>query len=162
MHLIKIFLVVMFFLFGINAYSQDSTRISHIDSIVSSINKLNLQVYKNSSTQKLRDSEINWTIYLTEVFDNGVLKKHQYKMSSLDHENGIYTPFLQSTTFYYDQNQLIKVEKSRLQFEKQSLLEWYFLDDKLLKDTGKDSSLANSFLSNAKEFLERAKWKEKK
>ena len=147
---------------GINSYAQDSYKIENIDSLVSSINRLNLQVHLDSSTKKVADIEMELKTYSLVVFDNGVLRKYQIKMSSFDHENNVYTPFSQSTTFYYDQNKLIKVEKSRLQFEKQSVLEWYFSDDKLLKCTDTNSSLASSFLINAKEFLKRAKWIEKK
>ena len=162
MHLMKILLACTFFFCGINSYSQDAAAITHIDSIVNTINKLHLQVYEDSVTKKIADPEMEMKTYLLEVFDDGVLKKYQYKMKSLDNENGIYTTFIQSTAFYYDQDQLIKVEQSRLQFEKRSDLNWYYSNDTLLKYPGNDPGRSDSFLSAAKEFLKHAHWRQKK
>ena len=158
----KTFLVSVFLFCAINSYSQDATKIAHIDSLVSSINKLNLQVYIDSSAKKIPDAEISMNLYLTTVFDAGILKKYQVKNSSSDSRDGISTPFIQSTTFYYDQGQLIKVEESRLQYENRSDVEWYYSNDTLLKYTGKDPAKANTLLANGKEYFKRIKWREKK
>ncbi len=149
-------LLFLAFLFTwVNSYSQD--RITIIDSLVNIANMMKTEINVDSSTQKLPDSETILTTYFTRVFDNGLLKKYELKASSFDNTNGIHTPFIQSTTFYYDDNKLIKAETFRLQYEAKTNFEWYYFDDKLIKCTAKDSSKSESLLATAKQFLKGAK-----
>jgi hypothetical protein len=123
------------FLFAIiltcgKAYSQDTTKIHQIDSLVFLINNSSLPVQRDTIKQNRPEIGLKMTTYLAGiVHDNELLKYSQHVNSSVV-EDGSTRQMNSANTFYYDHNKLIKVEEYITEGEKHMEANWYYLDDK--------------------------------
>ncbi|MET0394769.1 MAG: hypothetical protein ABW019_16605, partial [Chitinophagaceae bacterium] len=66
------------------------------------------------------------------VFDGSELKKYENKALAIRTEKGAPDSLLTSTTFYFHQNQLVKVEEWGDKEYKKVYVDWYFWEGRCL------------------------------
>jgi aspartate oxidase len=125
----KMILLHALFFVSINARSQDA-KVRQIDSIVNVINKSNLKAQKDSILKDYSELGLTMKTYVTVVVDGNELKKYINNVHSVTQENGIEKQTVSSSTFYYNQNKLIKVDEFIIEENRKGEAEWYFSDDK--------------------------------
>ena len=150
-------LFLFFFLFGATkTFSQDTVRIKQIDSLAKAINNSNFKIHTDSMTQDLSQMGLLMKTYLTAVTDSNQLKKYTNKVYATRVEGGVSKQTTTSSSFYFDQNKLIKVEEFIIEADKENHADWYFADDKPLHYTlknEKSEERANFLLNIAKTML---------
>jgi len=146
----KIFFL-FFFLFGATkTFSQDTIRIRQIDSLAKAINNSNFQIHTDSMSQDFPQVGLWMKTYLITVTDSNQLKKYVNKVYSTQLVSGVSTMATTSSSFYFDQNKLIKVEEFIIEDNKENHADWYYADDKPLYYTLKNekSEERSKFLLN--------------
>ncbi len=155
----KIFLSILF-LYVLQAQSQDTLKIKQIDSLVKVINNSGLKTQYDSILQNHPELGLKMKTYLTAVTNGEELKKYVNKVNSEIKENGKVKKMNSSSTFYFDQYKLIKVEEFANQDEKQKHFDWYFANDKPIYYTmqsDKAVERATLLLAIAEGFLKQFK-----
>ena len=112
--------------------AQDTTKIRHIDHLVSLINTGNFRLRVDSIIQDLPDIGLKTQTYLTAVLDSGNLKKYVNYVVNTTKQNNVFKEMITSSSFYFDSNKLIKVEEFGGQGDKRVSFEWYYNNDKPL------------------------------
>jgi len=132
-------LFLFFFLFGATkTFSQDTVRIKQIDSLAKAINNSNFKIHTDSMTQDFSQMGLLMKTYLTAVTDSNQLKKYTNKVYATRVEGGVSKQTTTSSSFYFDQNKLIKVEEFIIEDNKENHADWYYADDKPLYYTVKN------------------------
>ena len=152
----KMILFLALFFVCTNAQSQDTAKMKQIDSIVNVINASNLKVQKDSILKDYSELGFTMKTYVTMVLDGKELKKYSDSTNAVNHENGIEKQTNSSSTFYYDQNKLIKVEESIEEETRKGKVQWYFSDGKPLFSTlpsEKEQERAELLLTISKSVL---------
>ena len=148
---------LFFFLFGVQKiFSQDTIRIRQIDSLAKAINNSNFKVHTDSTSQDFELVGLWMKTYLITVTDSNQLKKYVNKVYSTRLVSGVSTKATTSSSFYFDQNKLIKVEEFMIEDDEEDHADWYFADDKPLHYTlknEKSEERANFLLNIAKTML---------
>ena len=119
-------------LFTLRANSQDKLKIRQIDSLVQVINQSNLKAQNDSIFQDRPELGLSMKTYLTMIVDGNELKKYVNNVNTTSIEKGVSVQMFTSNIFYYNQNQLIKVEEFANAGDKKHNAEWYYADDKPL------------------------------
>ncbi|HEY5772345.1 MAG TPA: hypothetical protein VIS75_06930 [Chitinophagaceae bacterium] len=149
--------VLFFFLFGATkTFSQDTIRIRQIDSLAKVINNSNFKIHTDSTSQDFPQVGLWMKTYLITVTDSNQLKKYVNKVYSTRLVSGVSTKATTSSSFYFDQNKLIKVEEFMIEDDEENHADWYFADDKPLHYTlknEKSEERANFLLNIAKTML---------
>jgi len=127
----KILLSILVFC-TIKGTCQDSLKLRRIDSLVSVINQSGLTIQNDSIIQDHPEWGLSMKTYLTLALDGNKLKKYVNKGISVRLEKGISKHMTTSTTFYFDQDKLIKVEESGIEGEKKLFADWYYAENKPL------------------------------
>jgi hypothetical protein len=148
---------LFFFLFGATkTFSQDTIRIKQIDSLAKAINNSNFKIHTDSTSQDFSQVGLLMKTYHITVTDSNQLKKYVNKVYSTRLVSGVSTKATTSSSFYFDQNKLIKVEEFMIEDDEENHADWYFADDKPLHYTlknEKSEERANFLLNIAKTML---------
>jgi len=123
----------VFFLFSFSkGYSQVSLKVKQIDTLVSTINNSTLPVHKDTLRQDHPEMGLNITTYLSMTVSGKELLKFVNYVITTRTEDGIAQQMTASNTFYYDHNNLIKVEEYLIQDAIKKEANWYYADGKPL------------------------------
>ncbi len=140
--------------FTVNAYSQDTSKINQIDSLVKVINSSStFKIRHDTISQDHPELGLSMKTYLTTAVNGDELKKYVNKLNAVTQENGTSKQIVTSNTFYYSDNKLIKVEEFGVQDEKEQHFDWYFSEEKCIYHTwnsDKADARANLLLSISK------------
>jgi hypothetical protein len=123
---------ILLFLMITNSYSQETSKTKDIDVIVNYINQSNYQTTRDTIIQDKPEYGLKMKTYLTMKVDANQLKKYEnfaYTNMTLDGKSHEITT---STTFYYDENKLIKVEEYMIEDSDKKVMDWYYSEDKPL------------------------------
>ncbi|WP_281239950.1 hypothetical protein [Flavobacterium praedii] len=123
---------ILLFLMVTNSYSQETSKTKDIDVIVNYINQSNYQTTRDTIIQDKPEYGLKMKTYLTMKVDANQLKKYEnfaYTNMTLDGKSHEITT---STTFYYDENKLIKVEEYMIEGSDKKVMDWYYSEDKPL------------------------------
>lgn len=153
----KVFLFIIF-LSAIGVHAQDVAKIKQIDTLVMIINQqTNLKVQHDSIIQDHPEMGLNIKTYLTMASDSTEIKKYVNNVYTINVENGITKQMNSSTTFYFYQQKLIKVEEYVMESGKAKYIDWYYSEDKPLYYTlqyDKAEERAFFLLTTAKSMLQ--------
>ena len=125
----------------LSGHSQDSLhavliKVKHIDSIVASINALNIMPEVDSTAGYCPNPELTLTEYLKWTVKDSVLKKFvfvSWKKSKDPKKKYKPTPGDMIHTYYFNGNNLVKEEDLFIDNNnKEQLQVWYFENEKLL------------------------------
>jgi hypothetical protein len=134
----KIFLIAYLLFISLSVCSQDSSRIKQIDSIVNVINSSNLIPVYDSVSQDMPVLGLKIKTYLTILLDDRKLKKYGVLVNSSMKEKENLKETVSYTIFYYDKNELIKVEERGIEDGQTGNASWYYADDNPLYYTLKN------------------------
>lgn len=123
-------LIILLILTVTQSYAQDSLKTKEIDNIVNGINQSNYQNEKDTLIQDHPEYGLKMTTYITRVVDANQLKKYENFVHTLMIQNGTTREMKSSTTFYYDNNKLIKVEEYLIEGDNKKTVDWYYAEDK--------------------------------
>ena len=90
------------------------------------------------------------------IINDKNLLKYVQNVNGVIKENGNDRQMNTSSTFYYDNNKLIKVEEYLIEGDKKGDMNWYFSDDKLLYytfESERSEERANMLLTLSKTIL---------
>lgn len=146
----------IFLLIFLNVHSQDSLKIKQIDSIVLNINSSDLPVQKDTVILDQPQFGVKMTTDMSIIINDKNLLKYVQNVNGVIKENGNDRQMNTSSTFYYDNNKLIKVEEYLIEGDKKGDMNWYFSDDKLLYytfESERSEERANMLLTLSKTIL---------
>lgn len=142
----------------LDASAQDSLELKRIDSLVKIINLTNLPVQKDTIVQDRPELGLKMKTCLAMISAGNKLMKYENKVYTISSQNGITRELITSTTFYYDHNQLIKVEEYGVENDKKMEMNWYYAGDKPLYyslKSEKAASRAHFLLSLSKQLVKK-------
>lgn len=131
----KNILLLVIVLFSLSTYSQDTTSVKQIDSLVKLINNSGLKIQRDTLRQEYPAMNLSMQTYLSMLTDAGELKKYVNDVHMSTKENGVPKKQHGITTFYFDHNKLIKVEDDITEGDKKLKVDWYFSNDKPIYNT---------------------------
>jgi hypothetical protein len=146
----------MFYVLSTSA--QDTAKIRDINRLVSSINAGNFTIRIDSSNQDFPNLGHILKSYLTTVLDGNNLKKYINYVVSLTKKDSVLNGMTISTSFYFNNNKLIKVEEFGIQADKRQSFEWYYDNDKPIFWTSQNEkapSRAELLLTISNEILKK-------
>ncbi len=131
--MLKPFFTFLFFMNCGSCYSQDSLKITQIDSIVTTINNSKLPTQHDTLINDKLVKGLKLTTYLTMILNKGELLKYQNLVKTEDATQKQFTLIsYTSNTFYYQNNKLIKVEEYSSAYGYKKAFDWYYLNDKII------------------------------
>ena len=125
----RITLLLIAFLTATTVYSQDTTKLKQIDALVHEINASTFTIQRDTIKNDKPDIGLSMRTYLTTVVDGTQLKKYINNVYVTTEMNGTKKQMVSTNTFYFDQNQLIKVEEFISKDDKKIDAFWYHADD---------------------------------
>lgn len=131
---------------------------SAINRLVASINGTSFTIQKDSIIQDLPNLGLKMNTYLTVVLDGNNLKKYVTYGVSVTKKDSVFEEMITSSTFYFDDNKLIKVEEFAKQADKELSIEWYYDNNKPLFWTSQNelaAARAEFLLTLSKELLKK-------
>lgn len=118
--------------FTMNVTSQNYAALARIDSIVSVINASPKNMVQDSTIQSLPAYGLAMKTYISAVVEGDQLKKYTNYVITDKVEAGVSKHLITNNTFYYFQNELIKVEEFVLENNRAHQFFFYFQNDKCL------------------------------
>ena len=128
----KKLIVIYLLISALSAAAQDTLQIQKIDSIVANINLSSFTIQKDSTIQDLPEMGLKLEKYLTAVFDGTHLKKYVNMVNSTTVRDGTAQQLKTINTFYYQNDQLIKVEELAVTNGQEMKMDWYYNEDQPL------------------------------
>jgi len=128
----KCALIIVLILNVTKSYSQDILKIKEIDRIVNDINESKFRIESDTLIKDRPEYGLKMTTYLTAAVDANQLKKYENFVHTFMSQDGTIREIKTSSTFYYDQNELIKVEEYMIEGGNKKTMEWYYSEDKPL------------------------------
>ena len=119
------------------SYSQDTAKLKSIDSIVNIINTSELASKWDSLNQDKPALGLKMTSYVGAFTNKNALKKYVNRAIMETRNDNKAEQLITSSTFYFDNNKLIKVEEYGIKDGKKSAFDWYYENDKPLYYTSK-------------------------
>jgi hypothetical protein len=128
----KKFILPVFICIVLTSYSQDSIKIKQIDSLVKIINQSGFKAERDSIVQDYSQSGMYLKTYITVALDGEKIKKYVNEVHATRVENGSSINTITTNIFYYDKDNIIKVEESAVFEGKEMYADWYYSNDKPL------------------------------
>ena len=127
----KCLLLLSLIAYTSNAFSQQiSLKVKEIDSLVKLINSSGYKIQRDTINQDHPEIGLSMQSYLTTVTDGSELKKYVNNVHATTEENGTKTLIIATNAFYFNHNELIKVEENLIEADKKIDALWYYADDK--------------------------------
>jgi hypothetical protein len=123
---------IVLFLMITSSYSQETSKTKNIDAIVNKINQSNYQITRDTIINDKPEYGLKIKTYLTMKIDNNQLKKYENFVNTIMNQNGKTREITTSSTFYYDESKLIKVEEYMIEGSDKKIMDWYYSEDKPL------------------------------
>ena len=139
-------LFILMFVFCTKSFSQDTIKTKAIDDMVKSINQSKYKIEKDTLINDKPEYGLKTITYLTMVTNQNQLKKYENLVNITMTQNGTTRNMITSSTFYYDQNKLIKVEEYGIEGSNKKVMDWYYSDGKPLYYTLKSDKAADRAL----------------
>lgn len=133
--MIKSTLSLLVLLITTHAFSQDNLKIKEIDLLVNEIKQSTLPIKRDSVILNQPELGLKMKTYLTMLINDKELKKYENFVDATMTVDGEVKKMTTSTTFYYNNNKLIKVEEYSIEADKKNLIDWYYSDSKPLLNT---------------------------
>lgn len=114
------------------AAAQAPEQTQRIDSLVKVINGGSFTIERDTLKQAFPDMGFSATTYLTLVTDGAEVKKYVNFVRSTSREGEQQKEIVAQNTFYFNRNQLIKVEEYLIEGDKKREASWYYAGDKPL------------------------------
>lgn len=114
------------------SYSQETSKIKDIDVTVNTINQSNYQITRDTIILDKPEYGLKTKTYLTMKVDKNQLKKYENLVFTTMSLDGNSREMTTSTTFYYNENKLIKVEEYMMEGSNKKVMDWYYFEDKPL------------------------------
>lgn len=148
-------LLVVFVLFSLEGYAQDTVKIKKIDSLVNLINRSNLKVHRDTVNNDNPAIGLSMQIYVTSMKKGTELKKYINNTFSKMEHNGKTAQSVTLMTYYYDRNKVIKVEQTIKTGNTIQDTKWYYENDKAISTPSMFNAqlLAQNLLLSGKEIL---------
>jgi hypothetical protein len=143
----KTILSFLFILSFLDANSQDNSKIKQIDSIVVALNASTLPVQRDTLIKDYPQVGLKMVTYLSMIMDGKQLRKYVNYVRTTRIENGTESQMTSSSTFYYEHNNLVKVEEYLIDGDAKKNADWYYSDDKPLHYNLKSDNAAERALS---------------
>lgn len=126
----KTILIVFFILLRSITFSQDTSRIKEIDSLVKAINQSDLITETDSVIQDMPAMGLYMKTYLSLSVKDSIFTRYSNNVTANSLENGVSLKSNTSSVFYFYNSQLIKVEESGIMKGKSINFFWYYFDNK--------------------------------
>ena len=139
-------LFILMIVFCTKSFSQDTIKTNAIDEMVKSINQSKYKIEKDTLINDKPEYGLKTITYLTMVTNQNQLKKYENLVYMTMTQNGTTRNMITSSTFYYDQNKLIKVEEYGIEGSNKKVMDWYYSDGKPLYYTLKSDKAADRAL----------------
>ena len=152
----KILLSILLIVAFIRGYSQDTIKTKQIDLLIFNINKSSLPVHRDTLIQDRPELGLKMITYLTTIVKDNELIKYVNFVNTTIIESGGTRKISSSSTFYYNQNKLIKVEEFLIEGDTKKEANWYYSEDKPLYYTlqsEKSEARAVFLLETSKAFV---------
>jgi hypothetical protein len=148
----------VFIFVALTSYSQDSIRIKQIDSLVKTINQSSFKTERDSIIQDYSQAGMFIKTYVTIVFEGIEMKKYINEVHSARIEKDSATSTITTNIFFFDKDNLIKVEEFAVFEGKEVHADWYYADGKSLyyafkQDQEKSAQRAEFLLILSKQLL---------
>ena len=156
----KTAILLLFAIFSLKTYSQDTVKIRQVDSVVYLINHSNFKIQRDTIKNEMPNMGISSRNYLTMVSDSNEIKKYVNSFHMTTQNNGITKKMDGENAFYFDHNKLIKVEEFVVDSDKKAEVQWYYADEKPIYNTlppGKAGDRAEFLLKLSKTMLGKLK-----
>ena len=114
------------------SYSQETSKIKDIDVTVNTINQSNYKITRDTIILDKPEYGLKTKTYLTMKVDKNQLKKYENLVFTTMSLDGNSREMTTSTTFYYNENKLIKVEEFMMEGSNKKVMDWYYFEDKPL------------------------------
>ena len=101
-----------------------------INTLVNSISLSDLPTKHDSIFQDYPGLGLTMKTFIKLKTYGKELKKYEQIVKTTQKENSITSVSISGSAFYYDQNELIKVEEFMIKDDKENKFEWYFSEDK--------------------------------
>jgi len=137
---------ILMIVFSVKSFSQDTIKTKAIDDMVKSINQSKYKIEKDTLINDKPEYGLKTITYLTMVTNQNQLKKYENLVNMTMTQNGTTRNMITSSTFYYDQNKLIKVEEYGIEGSNKKVMDWYYSDGKPLYYTLKSDKAADRAL----------------
>jgi hypothetical protein len=150
------------FLCSAPVYSQDTTQVKRVDSLIKLINSSDYKIQRDTIKQDRPELGLYMRTYLTTVTNGNELKKYVNNVHATTQENVTIKQMVATNIFYFDHNKLIKVEEFATEGDKNIDALWYYADDKPIYYTSKSDKSeerAELLLTIAKNMLGKIKFK---
>jgi len=154
---LTLILIILF----LDIYAQDTLKAKQIDTLVSSINKSNLPVKCDTVVKDYPEFGLKMITFLSRIVNDNELIKYVNLVDATRTENGVVKQTTTSSTFYYKNNKLIKIEEYTLEGKQKKTADWYYHEDKPIHFTATSAkaseraifliTLANGFLKKTNE-----------
>ena len=115
-----------------NVYSQNTSKIKQIDALVLTINTSPLPIQHDTLIQDHPEMGLKMITYLSMIVNGGELIKYVNLVNTIMTENAATRKITSSSSFYYDQHKLIKVEEYLIEGDEKKTMDWYYAEDKPL------------------------------
>jgi hypothetical protein len=145
---------------SLQSFSQDKTKIREIDSIARWIDTMPFNVQRDTIRSDFPEYGLFSASYLVAVTDGKQLKKYVNEVHSVTKAGELKLETSSINTFYFHNNQLVKVEESAKKGDEEFNILWYYADDKPLyytPQTEKSEERAEFLLFLSKKLLEKTK-----
>jgi hypothetical protein len=142
--------------------SQDTQKMTHVDSLVVLINRSDFTVRRDTIKQDLPEIGLSMRTYLTVITNGSELKKYVNNVHATTKRNGETKLLITSNIFYFNGNKLIKVEEFAAEGDKKVETVYYYSDDSPIYFTAlsdKSQARAELLLTMAKGMLEKMGFK---
>ncbi|MBS1511907.1 MAG: hypothetical protein JST86_13755 [Bacteroidetes bacterium] len=125
----KVFTFLIVTVVGLSAKAQDSAQVKGIDEAVSKINQLSLPIIADSLNQQYSGTDTKITTYTTKVRDANQLYKYTSRVVTHRVDHGVTTNMENSSTFYFSNNKLVKVEEYTINGNRRDDMSWYYANN---------------------------------
>ena len=129
--------------FCCSVYSQGTLKIKLIDALVSGINTSNFPIQRDTLIQDHPEIGLKMTTYLTMITNAGKLLKYVSLVNTTKKESAATRQMISSSSFYYANDKLIKVEEYLIEGDNKKTMDWYYADDKPLYYTLQSDNAAD-------------------
>jgi hypothetical protein len=154
----KTFIALFFLFYCSRSFSQNFTNLTRIDSLVTTINASKLKITQDSIIQNMPDIGLFMKTYLSMIMDGRKLNKYVNYVKATQVESRVAKQMTTCNTFYFQENNLIKVEECVMTDYQMVQFVWYFSEDKCLYhslQSDKADSRASLLLSMGKDFVKK-------
>jgi len=154
----KTTLTIIFISFSSICLSQGDLKIKQIDALVLNINTSLIPIQRDTLIQDYPEMGLKMITYLSMIIDDRKLLKYENLVKTTRKETAGTREMTTSSSFYYDDNKLIKVEEFLMEGGDKKTMDWYYSEDKALHYTlqsDKAADRATFLITLGKEMLKK-------